>query len=1017
MAVSRGPSTPTQAKRGQAVIEVATSEAPAAKAAKDQRDARDPRNTPAMRQYARFKALHPECLLLFRMGDFYELFDDDAVTAHKALGITLTQRTAGIPMAGVPYHAVESYLRRLINKGFRVAVCDQMQDASEAKGIVDRAVTRVLTPGTLVDEQLLDEGTPNRVVCVQFTGAGDHPDACIACAELSTGEFTVMAVAGDRVIDEIVRLGPSEIVYAETADGAVPPRVTALKAGLPACALTARPGWSFRQSDAADCLRDHFGVATLKGFGFEDDDDMLAPAGALLRYLRDTQAADAADSTSRDREGAIVSDGLEVDSAHRHPSISEKSLLHGRGSPERAGMQARRRLGHLRPPRLVNAEQFLVIDAVSLRSLEIDRTMRTGAHEGSLLWVLQRCATSMGKRLLRQWLCYPLRDLTTIGERQQAVGAFVRDTITLERLVETLATVQDVARIAGRLGLQRATPRDVVALGKSLSTVRAMIDLVSGLPELAGFHQRLATIAAVLEPLSGSMLRQCVESPPHHMREGGLFRDGIDAELDSARTLQRDSHSWLAEYQQQLISQTAIASLKVAYNKVFGYFIEVTNSHRAKVPATFTRRQTVRNAERYITAELKTFEDKVTTAEARALEREKAMFEALCAEAAARSPAILDFAEIVATLDVLACFADTARRNRYVQPEMVEQPVLDIRQGRHPVLDRTLAQQFVPNDCVLGETSKHPNVETSKGEVRGQESEVGQEGQEPTADCRQLTATASLVLITGPNMAGKSTFIRQTALIVLLAHTGCWVPAERATIGLVDRIFTRIGASDEIHAGQSTFMVEMTETANILHHATPRSLVILDEIGRGTSTLDGLSLAWAIAECIAKIGCRTLFATHYHEITAMADELPGVTNLHVAVREWQDRIIFLYRILPGKTDRSYGIHVAKIAGLPESAIRRANQLLETLAVHEKEIAPAEYPSTGAVADAPAQRNRKRGASVAPGPNDQLSLFTQYMSHPAVDELKALDLDAMTPIQAFDALRRLKERTILDDSGS
>jgi DNA mismatch repair protein MutS len=472
------------------------------------------------------------------------------------------------------------------------------------------------------------------------------------------------------------------------------------------------------------------------------------------------------------------------------------------------------------------------------------------------------------------------------------------------------------------------------------------------------------------------------------MREGGLLRDGFDAELDAARTLQHDAHTWLAAYQKRLIEQTAINSLKVGYNNVFGYYIEITHANTMKVPDSFSRKQTLKNAERYITPELKEFEDKVTTAQARAIEREKILFEKFCIQAARLSASLSEFADVVAELDVLANFAEIARRYNYVRPEIVDEPVLDILQGRHPVLDQTLGERFVPNDCVLGSpalragsaaaTARH--IHSPESESRG----TGTPGSENRG---------TLALITGPNMAGKSTFIRQVALIVLLAHTGSYVPAERAVVGTVDRIFTRIGSSDELHAGQSTFMVEMTETANILHHATDRSLVILDEIGRGTSTLDGLSLAWAIAESIAASRSRTLFATHYHELTSLAERLPNVTNLHVAVREWGDQIVFLYRILPGRTDRSYGIHVAKIAGLPQQTIKRAQQLLESLAVQTEH-------SSSIPADLKPQ---------APAKGAQLGLFTEYIDHPVVGELRELKLDEMAPMQAFDALRKLKEQ--------
>ena len=898
---------------------------------------RDSRRTPAMRQFARFKEQHPDCVLFFRMGDFYEMFEEDAKLVHRVLGLTLTQRSEGVPMAGVPHHSVETYLRRMIEAGYRVAVCDQIQDPKEAKGIVDRAVTRVVTPGTLVDEALLDESTPNQLAAIQFVEAGDNAAAVAAVAELSTGTFSLHTFAAGRVADELARIGLSELLYAETADGAVPPRIEAIHTATNV-ALTARPAWTYRMSEARDCLKEHYGVATLSGFGISDDDPTLGPAGALLRYLQETQAS------------AIASnDG---------------------------------RLGHLRPPKLDDADQYLTIDATSLYSLEILRTMRSGATAGSLLSIFHRCHTAMGKRLLRRWLCFPLRDIDSINVRQRAVAVLVDDQDLRTALAKQISDVQDVARIVGRVATARVTPRDVVALGHSIGRIPDLMEALAGQGAFEAMLKRAQQVSGSLNPLGETIQSRCVDSPPGHLREGGLFRDGADQPLDEARLLQRDANSWLAQYQQQLIKQTGIPSLKVGYNKVFGYYIEITHRHTEKVPDTFSRKQTLKNAERYITTQLKEFEEKVMSAQSRAIDREAFLFDRLCRDIAKQTEAIGQFADLVAELDVVLCFAEVSVRCAYVRPTIVPEPVIDIRAGRHPVLDRTLGNRFVPNDCVLGANDERETTEDANSSSR-----------------------ATLALITGPNMAGKSTYIRQTALIVLLAHTGCFVPAEAATIGVTDRIFTRIGASDELHAGQSTFMVEMTETANILHHATEHSLVILDEIGRGTSTLDGLSLAWAIAETLAERGCRTLFATHYHELTAVAERLKDVRNLHVSVREWGEQIIFLYRILPGRTDRSYGIHVAKLAGIPPQTVQRASELLETLAV-QTEATPAVV----------------QGGSLAAKPDSgQMSLFTEYVEHPILGQLREVDLTTLSPLEAFDRLRSLCEfvtgKSSLDDANS
>jgi DNA mismatch repair protein MutS len=857
-----------------------------------------------MRQYDRFKRAHSGCLLFFRMGDFYELFDDDAVTAHKALGITLTERTKGVPMAGVPFHAAEGYLRRLVEQGFRVAVCEQVQDPKEAKGVVERAVTRVVTPGTLVDDSLLDAGESNRVAAM-VPATADRPGA-IAWAELSTGAFGCAELPANELLDELARLAPAELLL---------PEGTELTPTIASAAATRaeRAGWTFSPRDGGDLLRKHFGVASLSGYGLADDGPAAGAAGALLRYLLDTQASVAGD----------------------------------------AGLR------HLQPPRPTAREKFVAIDAACLRALEIERTYHSGGSEGTLLRALEQPRSAMGRRLIRQWLVQPSRDLAEIRSRHDRVAALLASDQHRADTLACLEGVQDVARIAARMSLGRATPRDLAALGRSITNASL---LAQALPAGAAFDTDRAQLRETCVELGGLarlIADACVDEPPSHMREGGLFRDGFDAELDEARLLQRDADSWLAKYQEGLIERTGIPSLKVGYNRVFGYYIEVTHTHAERIPADFARRQTVKNAERCVTPELREFEVKVLSAERRAIDREQRLFADLCGRAAAALPLLQTLADAVAVLDTLAAFAATARALGHVRPEMSEASVLRVTGGRHPVLERTLGRRFVANECELGPSE--------------------------SADA------ATLALITGPNMAGKSTYIRQNALIVILAHAGAFVPAESATVGLVDRVFTRVGSGDELHLGQSTFMVEMLETARILHQATERSLVVMDEIGRGTSTLDGLSLAWSIAEQLAARGCRTLFATHYHEITSLSDRLPRVRNLHVTVREWEDGIVFLHRIEAGRADRSYGIHVAKLAGLPREAVTRAEEILESLAVHSP-ATPASPPPAKAAATA-----------------RQMDLFTEYLPHPVVDELRKVNLDAMTPMQAFDLLRKLSEQ--------
>lgn len=903
----------------------------------------DPRETPAMQQYFRFKRQHPGCILLFRMGDFYEMFDDDAVTVSKALGLTLTQRTAGVPMAGMPFHQLEVYLRRLIQQGFRVAVCDQIQDAKQAKGLVARAVTRVITPGTLVDETLVSDEAPATLAAILFTGDGEDSPASLAIAEVSTGSFILADCGPGAIIDELARRSVRELLFAQAADGKAPGRVKRILDAL-SLSATPRPAWAFRHAEAREILLKHFGVATLAGYGLRDDDAAIGAAGALVQYLLETQTAGPDEV------------------AQREPGMKVRTAT----------------LAHLAAPRREDPGGYCQIDAAALRALEIERTVRGQSVDGSLLGLFLAagsggCRTAMGKRTIREWLVRPLADVESIRARQQAVGLFVEDRRAAAQVAGQLDLVNDVARIAGRTALGRATPRDLVALARSIGTIPTLLAVLEATPALAAQRDRLRSVQDKLCPLAESVTGRCLDEAPAHLREGGLFRDGVDPELDEARLLQRDGGSWLAAYQERLAREHEVPGLKVGYNRIFGYYIELTAAQARAFDgrggsATLLRKQTLKNAERFTTAELREFESKVTTAEARAVEREQALFQQLCDQVTGRLTEIAVLATSLSELDALLAFAERAVRRGWRRPDVVDEPVLSIHAGRHPVLEELLGSSFVPNDCELG-------------------------------------PSGGLALITGPNMAGKSTFIRQTALNVLLAHAGSYIPADRATIGLTDRIFTRVGADDALHAGQSTFMVEMTETASILHHATGRSLVVLDEIGRGTSTLDGLSLAWAITERLAGVGDdaaagprgspRTLFATHYHELTDLEDRYPGrVINLHVEVREWPPgdphaQIIFLHRILPGRTDQSYGIHVAKLAGLPAGVIERAREVLASLAVHHA-AGPDPAP-----------------AAAPPPASAQLSLFTEYLSHPAIDRLREIKLDDLSPLQAFDALRGLK----------
>lgn len=908
-----------------------------------------------MQQHARFKARHPDCVLLFRVGDFYEMFDDDAVVVSKAIGLTLTQRTAGIPMAGVPYHQLDTYLKKLVAAGFRVAVCEQLEDASQAKGIVKRGVTRVITPGTLVDESLVEGDKAGTLAAVAFTQSGDDSPASVGIVDVSTGELCVLTIAAGTLVDELARRNVRELLYPSGGESEPPPRVARVLGAL-GISGTPRPSWHFRPDESFQAVTRQFGVSTLAGFGLRDDDPCVAPAGALVRYLQETQSLCADDLP----QGGAGSGGT---------------------------------LGHLRPPRRESDQAFCVIDAVSLRALEVESTMRgpgTGGPDASLLGIFLSprggkclCRTQMGRRLLRDWLVRPLCDAAAITRRQDGVSTLVEDRTLAARLGAILDQVQDVARLGGRVALGRAGPRDLAALARSIKQAPALTQELHGARSLEAMARALGEASEECQALATAIGAAIVDDAPALIRDGGAIRDGVDAQLDEARSLAHDASAWLAEYQARLSAEHALPGLKVGFNRVFGYYIELPAAQARGAPSVLTRTQTLKNAERYTTPELRQFEAKVSSAEGRALEREKAIFDGLCARVNASLAPIASFSDAVATLDVLLAFADKAVRRGWCRPTVTGQPELRIDAGRHPVLDEMLGADFVPNDTDLGA---------------------------PDPEGREATS-ARLALITGPNMAGKSTYIRQVALICLLAHTGSFVPADRATVGLIDRIFTRIGADDALHAGLSTFMVEMVETANILHHCTPRSLVVLDEVGRGTSTLDGLALAWAIVEHLAssrfgkdastdQSGPRTLFATHYHELTSLEETLAGrVRNLQVAVREWpagdgQAQIVFLHRILPGRADQSYGLHVASLAGIPARVVARGREVLASLAVQHA-VAP---PRAASRASKPA--------------SPQLGLFGGTAPHPAVDALREVKLESLSPLDAFDVLRRLK--SLLDD---
>ena len=865
--------------------------------------------TPMMQQYRRFKRQHRDAVLFFRMGDFYEMFYEDAKIASRVLGLTLTSRSKGekaIPMAGIPYHAVETYLPRMIRAGYRVAICEQVQDPKEAKGIVDRDVTRVVTAGTLTEETMLDQKTNNYLaaVCVRGNVAG------IAWVDLSTGEFRAEDIDSRDVYDELTRIAPAECLVPEDETGPRGGSLTDELRNISDAAATIRPEWEFGQDTAYRTLLDHFGTTSLDGFGCEGLGPSICSAGAVLQYLAETQ---------------------------------KTSLQH---------------IARIEPWRPADR---LILDRATQHSLELTETIRTRQRRGSLLWVLDQTLTSMGGRLLRHCITAPLRTHDEIRRRVLGVKELHDDAPLRSRAREVLKSVNDIERLTSKVSCGRANARDLIGLKESLAVLpRAKEELsVCESEALKGLHDGLD----LLDDVRATVATAIAPEPPPTLREGGIIRDGYSAELDELRNIGRDGKSWLANFQADEVRRTGISSLKVGYNKVFGYYLEVTNIHKDKVPNTYIRKQTLKNAERYVTPELKEYESRVLSAEDRARELEYRLFLEIRDGVASHTQRLQRAAEIVAQLDVLAALANVAAENGYAMPEVVEEPALVIEDGRHPVLERTLAdEEFVPNDTKLG----------------------GENG--------------ILMIITGPNMAGKSTYIRQVALIVLMAHMGGFVPARRAKIGLVDRIFTRVGASDELARGQSTFMVEMNETANILNNATDRSLLILDEVGRGTSTFDGVSIAWAITEYVhERVHARTLFATHYHELTEIALVLPGARNYNIAVREWGEEIVFLRKILPGGTDKSYGIHVARLAGIPKEVIRRATSLLTNL-----EALALDSDGRPKFLSGKARVPRKKVR--------QLSLF-QAREEAVADALRRADVSNMTPMDALAKLAELQQQLL------
>ena len=864
--------------------------------------------TPVRHQYLQIKKQYPNAIVFFRLGDFYETFDEDAKIVSRECDIVLTSRPVGkgqrVPLAGVPYHAIEGYIAKLIGKGYKVAIVEQVGE-QPAKGLVRREVVRVVTPGTIVEPTLLEEKRNNYLAALVVDGN----QAGIAYVDITTGEFATTQIEGDDVLQavqqELERLQPAEVLIGDEGLGG---------RGLTPIPypLTTYDDWRFELGNARQALLDHFEVASLEGYGCEGLPLAVRAAGAIIQYLRETQKA------------------------------------------------ALEQLTHLFT---YSTNAFMSLDAATRRNLELTETIRTRSIKGSLLGVLDETVTPMGGRLLRRWLNQPLLDLEALNERLDAVEAFYRDTPLRTKVISLLKRLRDLERLTSRVVQGIAGPRDLTGIRQSLEVIPKVKDALEVAEGTKGTEGgSLSSLSSLLDPCEDvvALISQAiVDDPPATLSTGGVIAPGFSAELDEIIAASREAKRWVANLERVERERTGIKSLKVGYNKVFGYYIEVTKPNLALVPKEYIRKQTLVNAERFITPELKEYESLILNAQERILDLESRIFRQVCEQVAASSERLLSTARALARLDVYAALAEVALRNNYVRPKLIEGDEIHIIAGRHPVVELTQREEpFVPNDV-------------------------------------HLTPEERILVITGPNMSGKSTFLRQVALIVLMAQIGSFVPADEATIGLVDRIFTRIGAQDEIWAGQSTFMVEMIEVANILNHATNRSLLILDEIGRGTSTYDGISIAWAVVEHIhnhPRLRAKTLFATHYHELTELAKVLPRVRNYNVAVAEEGDRVIFLHKIVPGGADRSYGIHVAQLAGLPKAVIHRAEEILEEL---ERE------------ARAPTRRPRAAEAQ-------QLALFPTK-PHPVVEELSKLDVNSMTPLEALNKLYELQQR-IQEDKG-
>lgn len=864
--------------------------------------------TPMMEQYLEIKEEYKDCLLFFRLGDFYELFFDDAIIASKELEIALTKKSCGVeekaPMCGVPFHSADSYISKLVEKGYRVAVCEQTEDPKKCKNIVKREVIRIVTPGTVLDSNVLDEGKNNYIACV-YEGKGFGFSVC----DISTGEFltTEFSIENEnKVIDEIAKYNPSEIICNEKLS--ISQNISAIFD----IKLSVYYDWVFVYQDADIRLCNHFKTFNLIGFGIDKEQDCVCAAGALLEYLRDTQKSN---------------------------------------------------LGNISSLKKYSAENFMVLDLSSRKNLELTSNAKDGGKKGSLLWVLDKTKTSMGARLLRRWIEQPLVDKGEIDRRLESVGVFKDNAVEREEIRELLNTIYDIERIMGKITYSTANAKDLISLRNSLIYLPDLHKCLYNFKAdiINEIYDDFDSLSDIYELLFNSIN----DDAPFTLRDGGIIKDGYSEEIDKLRASKEKGSSWILELEAKERLETGIKNLKIKYNKVFGYYIEVTNSNFSLVPDRYIRKQTLANCERYITPELKEIEDTVLGADEKVVELEYSMFCDIRDKVAKEVERIQKTAKYISIVDVFQSLGEAAYANEYVKPEILEDGDIEIINGRHPVVELTGKENFIPNDTFLNTYDKR------------------------------------LLIITGPNMAGKSTYMRQTALLAVMAQTGSFVPAQKASFGICDRIFTRVGASDDLATGQSTFMVEMSEVANILNNATRKSLLILDEIGRGTSTYDGLSIAWAVLEHIAlKIKARTLFATHYHELTELEDKIDGVKNYCVSVKEDGENIVFLRKIIRGGADKSYGVHVAKLAGIPESVIERSNEILRFLLKNNNQKADAFSDRDVEYTAKPLNDVIFVTEDIDP---EKLKIMKEIYS-----AIENIDVNSISPMAAFQLIADLKE---------